>query len=352
MSWVRITFRVLMVFALVGIVWLGYRAWVRDKPDFYWQFAQAAQASGNWREAELFLRNMIRQYPDDPRGHRALADVYLQQVKAAGRKATYATHPQALFHLEEAARLAPDDLPLQKELLRAYLTRRELPRALPVATRLAHADPDDARALLPLAWSAIKSNQPSRAEAFCDRIARGLAAKPAGTWAPEELITVCDVLLGAVQQAPDPAAAARRAGRALETYHTLAAARRVGSGGLANRAARVMLAVAASGSEPESRGGAEPEGVWTALDARAEPLRAAAIVSGTGEPLVYHQSARAAFARGDYESGLQTIRRGLEVAKLSPPRHRADRARGSAGFAGGPRSASAGGAALAVAAPL
>lgn len=300
------------------VLWLGYCLWSRETPGSYLRSARKAQANGQWQEAELYLRNVLRDRPHDGPAHRELAEVYLRQAKAQTRRASYATDSRALYHLDQAGQLCPEDLPLQKELLNVYLSRRELPEAKEVAERITARQPDDVAALLLEGWAALNRRDAKQTEAWFNRLAAGLNPAQLQPLSREELVMLCDQLLKAVEQAPDQATAERRAEKALNVYQTLATGRRLDVGGLASRAARIMLSLAVQWKPAGKKGRTEARLMLADLDRQAESLRAAAIAAGADEPLVCAQAASAALARGDREGALEIARRGLAAAAAIP----------------------------------
>jgi tetratricopeptide (TPR) repeat protein len=347
------------------MLWVGYRVWARGQPDYYWHKAQAAMDAGDRTSAALYLQNLLRRFPEHSRGHQMLAELYLQENKGRDASATYGTTRMALYELSQAARFRPQDLALQKILLSESLAGRQVKEAAVAAARIVDGEPDKSAdgdgivnrepdnpdAVFALAWQAIAEKNWSEAESRLAQLARlasphvfqatlllaqryrdnrqpqagqdalsnatrfaaGLSAKQLAELPPVARQCLPRVLVASVEQVSDEATASQRAAEALTVMETLRQSGSRSLGELATDAAQVMLALSAprgptGGSNPRTNP------AWAQLDERAEKIRSAAIAAGSGDPLVYYQSAMAASGRGQNEAGLEIIRRGLAAA--------------------------------------
>jgi len=346
--------RAVLVTLVLAVAWLGYRVHIRRHPDFYWNRAQAAIAAENWPVAEIHLRNYVERYPQDARGHLALAETYLQVARQAGQPASYEAQPRALNHLAQAASLRPDDLDLQRQALEGNLARRSLGNAASFAARVLRNEPENADALFVLAWQAVEDQQLLRAEELLERhrvrpsrhafqalaltvqnhelarrsrevqLTMDRAAQLARTMTPEKcrLLTSYDLeamfrlMASGIRHARSVPVAHQRAEAALGALANVMAAERTDAGTLASQASQIVLVL--ESNHPLAARDDEGRQVRGQLVGMAQQLRTAAIEGGPAPPLVYHQSALAMATGGDHRGALAVLERGLQVTQDLP----------------------------------
>ncbi len=286
--------------------------------------------------------------------------------KPSGLVVRYARHPIALHHLVEAGKASPDALELQKQVVIDCLAAGQMANAAAAAARVIDAEPDHGDALFALAWQAVergnsadvqrfleklgrvptrrpfathllalqyteKQKQPDRAQkvlAQAAQTASQLTPKQYRSLAETDVETMPALLIEAVRRAPDAAEASRRAVAAVAGLETAVKAWPEWTGRAAETASKIALLVAsARPTGPAAEAVPEPKSDPTALAdlaQRAERLRAAAIEAGVAAPVVYHQSAAAALARGDVEASLVLLGKGLQAGAKLPSERRAE----------------------------
>lgn len=158
----------LILFALVGLVYVGY---TRQRPETLWRSAEAAREAGDLEEAKIRLMKLLQTDPEHADAHFALARVLLAEAQQKDPEAGFATHPAALAHLEAAARLQPQEPRFLKPLLAAYLRRGQFNGAASIAERLAKQDPDESDVLFARAWAAVAGKDYKRAQPLLEKLA-------------------------------------------------------------------------------------------------------------------------------------------------------------------------------------
>jgi len=340
---------------LGSIIWMGYRSWARQNPDFYWNKAVAAKDSGKPQVARIYLQNLLAKNPQHHRGHKLLAELYLEEARDAQRPATYLANPHALSHLAEAARLSPDDLELQKEVLQNYLSQRMLPNAALAAAQVIRREPDNADALFVLGWQAVQNKQTRQADEYLQQLrnqptrnvfqtlalmvqnfesagqdeemqdALGTAARLAGglteekyrLLSPLDLSLMPGLLQAGIQRAEDLDVAHERTLATLNALQTLCDGQLQPAGELASRASQVLMLLEARFPIPD--GDLEAETERRQLAEKAETIRVLAISGGQDvPPLVYHQSAILAASKSNHQAALETLRQGLAAGAKLP----------------------------------
>lgn len=350
MSKTRLILRIFLVLCLLVMIWLAYRVTVMGRPDYYWKKSRAAAEAGDWQAARICLQNLVKQFPEDSQAHRSLAEAHLKEAKAAGHPADYATHPPALHHLAEAAKLRPDDLALQKQVLDALLACRQMPAAVEAARHVIRAEPNHAGACFALLWQAVQQRSSETIEealAGIDRFSPGymfqalaLAAEYYQTARQTEQIeqtlrSAADCVLQldpariselptaefhalarllpvALAQAPDANVAGQWAAATIALCEAVTGAKPAAAG----LAAQVILVLKAK--YPSESDGQQ----FASLLGRAEQLWNAAISDGQADPVVYHQAAMAALERGERDSALKSLQAGLTAGAKLPAERR------------------------------
>lgn len=359
--------RLLLVAVLVGICALGGWTYWKGQPEYLWKSAQSAIAAADWPTAKIHLQKLVQKQPAHGDAHLALSEALLKEAEAAGQPATYAAVPQAMNELVEAARNLPDNLVLQKKLLAMYMETRQFKQAAAVAPAVLKHEEQNADALLALAWRAVDAKDSREAETHLARLetAEGRAVfesltlraqvddaaddkaplqrtldeavRAASDLTVEQLadqtlfehVAMVQLLLMSVERAPDGAAAAARAERALAVFERHAT---TGEGDV--RADRVVAA-ADEASQAVSILDArfpiptnDPQEAALQVAQRdppiskADELRQAAIETGKASPLVYHQSALVAIGRGDESRAIEILNQGIAAAENLPEARR------------------------------
>jgi predicted Zn-dependent protease len=260
-SGARWAVRGLLALVLVGLLWIVYRNQVRNTPDYHWSRAQAALKANNLNAAKVNLQNLIQRFPQDPRGHQAMAQLMVQEAKLPAGALGYAAFPAAFNSLVEAAKLKEDDLELQKLVVKAGLLNGHAQDAAAAAQRVLKVEPKHADSLFARAWRAAENRDGPAALRLLDQLPAeeqnrfralglraqvlqngdpkspqlqaaldGIAARaaqftPAEVQAlpPDEVNILARLLPAAVHSAPDVGVAYRRAEAALSVAEHLQA---------------------------------------------------------------------------------------------------------------------------------
>ncbi len=155
MSKTRIFLRVALVGLVAGAVWLGYLQWRKMYPEYYFKKADAAAEQGDHESARLYLTKLIKKHPTNADAHERLSQIILEEARANSQPARYAAQPAALDFLARASELDPDNTEVQRRLLRAYLERRDIAKAAPLAEAIYAEDKTNGDAHLALTWQAV-----------------------------------------------------------------------------------------------------------------------------------------------------------------------------------------------------
>src|SRR5687768_17350826 len=158
MSATRLIVRLFLVVALVAVCVVVFSAWRKSKPEYYTQRIERALKADRPAEAKIDALNMVERFPKEPQAHYLLAQAILAEAKAKDEPATYGRRPEALARLTEAAKLAPEDVELQREVVRAYVNMGQPMQAVAFATNLNKKEPDDLDALWVLAVQNVANN--------------------------------------------------------------------------------------------------------------------------------------------------------------------------------------------------
>lgn len=210
--------RTVLVLILIGMLLVAYRTWDKERPDYYWERAQAALDADDAQTARIHLQNLLAAHPQHALGHRAMGNLLL--ANSSSESATPQTQQQALEHLSQAAQGLPDDLQLQKRLMVIWLTLDQPLQALPYAERVLQLEPDNRDALLTRAWAAVAERKHQEATAALAH----LGAHPAHPFYRTRLLIVQNHLAPAGDAAQRDAALEEVLQRAAEAdAQTLAA---------------------------------------------------------------------------------------------------------------------------------
>ncbi len=348
----RIVIRwVVVVFVLGALGYLGFEAYRRSKPEYFWQQAEAAQAKGDRQAAQLHLRNLLARRGDHAQAHLRLAELLVQEARESSKidSLRITDHAEALDHLLAASASQPDDLALQTRVLGELLAGGRLTNAVDVAARVAKLDPKNADAQYVAAWRVLNSGDRPGAVRELDKLdelegkptVRSLALRTAATDTAEtqeafqQVLEECvermcgltaanleslraterrlvrDALSLAVLRAPDSSTATARFRRVLAWLESL---REASVAGVPQAGPAAELAVELSDRlavQFPARDGAE-------LDTRRELMQQAAVLveaaidAKAGTPHLYHWAARAAFSAGAEEKGLRLLAEGIK----------------------------------------
>lgn len=354
MSTTRWIFRGLLVLILLLMLGVIYQALRRRHPDFYWDRAQAALASGSPSVARIHLLRMVKDFPNDSRGHRGLAAEYVKEAKLPENADGYAQHPAALSELAEAGRLSAGDLELQKLLLSAFLRAGRVPQAAAAGALVAKAEPENPDALFARAWQAADAKENETALKLLDQLPEnqqqefrtlGLRAQVlsqkdakdsrlpaaldaitirAGQLTAEQLAQLGEAEFGIMARllpasvfvAEDVATAQRRAGDAISVCEKLVGAHPDRS----RAAAQIAAQVSAVLSEKFNALATVPEQVAARqqLAQRLDKLLVQNAVAEKADWLVAEQAAQLAFDKGEYAAAVTLLDKALAA-------HKADR---------------------------
>jgi len=127
----RLVVRLFLVLILIGMLLVAYRTWDKERPDYYWDRAQAALEVDDAESAKIHLQNLLAAHPQHAQGNLAMGNLLL--AEASSGSATAQSQHQALQHLSKAAKELPDDVQLHKRLMVIWLTLDQPVRALPYA---------------------------------------------------------------------------------------------------------------------------------------------------------------------------------------------------------------------------
>lgn len=365
----RIVFRwVVVVLVLVALGYLGYEAYRRSQPAYYWQQAEAAIARKDRQAAILHLRNLLGRQAHHAQARLRLAELLVEEARESSKieSLRVTDHAEALDHLLAASAAEPEDLALQTRVLGDLLDGGRLAEAVDVAARVAKLDPKNADAQYIAAWRALNSGDRTGALRELDALdqlepgpsVRSLALRTAATDTAEtqdafqQVLDACvqrmcgltaanlealrpidrrlvrEALGLAVLRAPDSATATQRFRHVLDW---LASVREASVGGVAQAGPAAELAVELSDRlavQFPPRAGSELD-TRRELTEQAAKLVEAAIDAKAGTPHLYHWAARAAFTAGAEDKGLRLLSEGIKQgeAELAALRQQEDEAR-------------------------
>lgn len=168
MSKTRFALRILLLLLAVGAAWIGYIQWRKMYPNYYFEKAEAAAEREDFESARLYLAKLIKKHPNNAEAHQRMSQLILEEARANGQPARYRFQPGAVAHLARAAALDPGNEDLQLRLLRAYVQRREITKAAPIAERVYAEDKTNGDAHLVLAWRAVLAKDDTTARRLFD----------------------------------------------------------------------------------------------------------------------------------------------------------------------------------------
>lgn len=353
----RWVIRGLLVLVLLGMLWIGYRSYVRSTPEFHWARAQSALQANDLNAAKIHLRNLVERFPKDDRGYRALAEVLVKEAKLPEGPDGYAAHPPALNLLGEAGKLREDDIELQKLLVTANLRAGRAAPAAAAGRLVTKVEKQHADSLFAQAWQAAEAHDVDKSLRLLDQLpsedqtsfrTQGLKAQVLQERDPKapELQTLLDAICeqasqlsgeqlaklpaseiavlsrlfpAAVVGAADVAAAHRRADAAIATAEKLAAAKSPSAKQTETMAAQVSAILSAQ--FPIYEQGTEIAKAREQLAARLGTLLPDAPPADKDtktEMVVAHEAAQLAFNKGEYEKAVAIVEAALA-------QHKADR---------------------------
>lgn len=371
MSKTRIVLRIVLVGMVIGLLVLGYVIWHKGSPEYYWDQAQdeleaaekaveesdAEGAAYHYEAARMHLQNLVRLHPTHDEGLELLSRVLLREGRAKGRPPTFFANPASVHFLAKAAELRPNDLDLQRRLLRAYL---QLPgkmgKAAEVAKIVYADDPNDGNAHFALLWQAVETKNNARAEELFKKLEdpsfatrqpfQSFALKAKHYWDQDDeeksdqamleasnlaaamtaeqldILTERDrramltLLLAYQERAEEPAAALARAERVLEACRKLQDTNLVDTRAVATAGAQAVALF--NMKFPPIRLEQTHRSLQAELAAQAQQLGAEALENAEEAPapmLVYWNTARSHMANGRFDEGLAVLEDGFAAAE-------------------------------------
>ncbi|MCL6501082.1 MAG: tetratricopeptide repeat protein [Pirellulales bacterium] len=353
----RIIFRWVIALLVLGALgFLGFQAYLRTQPSYYWQQAEAALAKGDRQAAILHLRNLLNRRGNDVQAHLRLAELLTQEARERSKIDTLRSPdvPAALDHLLAAAAAEPENLELQQRILDELLDSGRLTSAVEVASRVSQLDPKNADAQYMAAWRALNGGDRAAALRELDKLdtlepgpsVRSLALRTAATDAAEtqdafqQALESCvegicrltakdlealrtpdrrlvrDVLALSVLRAADGPTAEARFRRVLSWLDSLREASVDGVPQLGPSAELVVAIWDRLTAQFPPRNGAEVDTRRELMQA-ASALVEAAIDAKAGTPAMYHFAARTALASGADEKGLRLLTAGIKQGEAT-----------------------------------
>ncbi len=348
MSKTRIALNLFLVVVLIAVCVVGYYVmFVINSPGYHWNQAQAAMAADDPSAAEISLKNLVEKDPAHFEGHLALAEIL--KVKESGR---YATSPGALSHLARAGELKPDDNKIQRDLLNAYLGKRQMTEAAIIADRLIKDNPKDSDTLFTLAWRSVKAKQHAKSDEYfqrlsevkslrpfqilglmaqsfqdragkeseeqlagvfqrLDKTAESVDAKTLAMLSNRELQTMEELFRVAVAKSPDAATAHKHLHALMAGMDKLVAEKRRKPLEAAKPVAECLLAMRAKFPVDEQPTVVQQERKKVVL--KADGILESAIAAGGAAPVVYHQHAVNAFRTSDTATGVRALEEGIKA---------------------------------------
>jgi tetratricopeptide (TPR) repeat protein len=154
----------LIVVSQLALAWWGLQ------PADYWGKAQAALQRGEHKTAKIHLMNHLQVAPEDGNAHLVFARLLIDLAKTEDRTATFATHSQAFAELRRAAKLLPENLAVQIELLDVLLELKLIDEAEGVAQRIVLIDPKHEEAQYLVAANALKREKYEAAQTAINQL--------------------------------------------------------------------------------------------------------------------------------------------------------------------------------------
>jgi|GEM_PF-2140774 len=353
MSSSRVAVRVALVCLLLAMGFFVFRAIQKDNPEYYITAAQESVEDGDYDSALLYLRKMVKRFPDNKQGHLYLSRMYLQMGAQQNGPSTYSTNQPALNHLLEAGNLAPDDLNLQRQVLREQINSGRMKSAKEAALRIIESDPENSDALFALTWDAAQKQNHTRTEELLNRVLVGgkktphafqtlaiaadyytdadqpdkardildLIVEKAAALKPEQFsglserdrTTLPRIMSAAVLRTESPKTALRRFEKAVASMQNLRESGQISTNFLAIEASRLFEIARRKFMKDVD----DPLDMlqWRRLDEKIDSIRQSAIDSDNADLLIYRQTAASHVARQDREGAIKVIEEGLKKAR-------------------------------------
>jgi tetratricopeptide (TPR) repeat protein len=332
-----------VVLLVAGLV--TWRAYSRPHTMTDWDMAQAALTAGDRNAAVVHLRNAVKANPNHGEAYIAVGKLFLEHAEMNDKPSTWAENERAFPFLVQGAKLLPQNVLVQQDLLAIYLDRRQINEALEVAGRIADKLPKDPDVVAARAYYVV--NQYERAVAQLTQV---LNAKEAAHFQALELrakiddaseneshlqkllddvldranaknirdvaflsrrehAAMANLMRRAVTQSNDAATAERRTRTALEAWNRLA---RVEGGGpnqkeLISDAAEEVTWLASTYAEKYTADA-------VAFDAQAEAVRQFACAAECIRPATRMISVRRAYDAGDIAKAADLAAQGVATA--------------------------------------
>jgi predicted Zn-dependent protease len=360
MSATRVIIRLFLVVVLIGLVGLVFVAWRNSDPNLAVTRAETDVKNEQFEAAKLRLQSHLQKKPENAAAHQLLASVMLKEAEQKGEKGeTYFSNPEAFTHLITAANLKPEDLELQKEVLSVFLRGNKPREGVPFAERILETEPENADALYADAVSLVGNNNkkaPAKIEkllkiggnrtfqtyalalAYYERnkkeaeiqktfdeavaAAAALTAEQVNTMPRPESDAMSRMLKASVSRAPDASVALARAKVALDTLDKFPLDVPAVLSDVTQIDSELLLGLREQ-FKPTADS-AEQKSLRDALQARVDDLRDRSLAANVASPLVFQQSAAAAFAAGNHEECAKILKQGLAEAAAKPPARQED----------------------------
>ena len=165
MSISRILLICVLVLMLLGLLGMGGMLVYKQFPHYWMTRAEREIEAENYADAETTLRKLLSKSPKNVDAMLQLVDVIRDGAEKEGRSRSYAANGESVKWLARAAELRPDDLELQKRMLRVYLSiPNQIGKAVPIAKEVAKSEPDNSDAHIALTWEAVEKKDKAKAE--------------------------------------------------------------------------------------------------------------------------------------------------------------------------------------------
>ncbi len=366
----RLAIRVLLVviLGLVGVVAvMKFRV---SRGTHFISRAENFREAGNMQGEKDALNALVQNVKDDGKnttatlikGHRRLAEIYLEEAKAAGKPHEYKDVTPAMNHLILAASMSPDDIELQETLMEEFVNSRRLFEASQVAVVVLKAESDNSEAAYWLTWykvnagklppeemqgdinklqgmkahpvfrthhlklqftyarkdlsNAQKPGEINRIiEAAFDSI-RNRTGKQIADLAPIEQDALIKLVISGIAFSTNSKQAVTRTQDALTTFKEFRLTGKADSQKLASAGTSIISALQ---TKTPQGGGARAWKAWVNKQSgEFAKLRDAAIEEGDATTKVYWQAATSAWKQKQYNESLDLINKGVKAAQQLP----------------------------------
>jgi tetratricopeptide (TPR) repeat protein len=350
MSATRLIIRIFLVAILVGVAGLTFLALRNSKPENMLARAKKAMDADDPGSAVLHLNSMLQRFPKEAEAHYLLAQAALKDAeKKKEPGVTYGTNKVAFEHLLEAANLAPENLAIQKEALGIFIRANKPVEGVKYANNILKEEPDNVDALYVQAAKAAAARDRKAPEMLSQLQAKDLNRHFRLYWLKHEYYSrtgdkakiqenldqaVADaaaltkqqvndmprlesdamskLLRAGVGLAPDATVGIQRASKAVETLEKFPLEVPAVLADVAQICGEIMLNLSSRFSPGADN--SDDRAARNKLQARVDSLGEKVVESKQASPVIYHQSALAAFSAGNHEKAAQLLKEGLDAA--------------------------------------